>query len=365
MSLIDRELPLRSPLEKGIAVIPHRMIVNLSCILLWTSFASAQQPAPATTEEMTRAATKFLESLSPAEKAKVEMSFDDPARQDWHNIPKPQRKGLQIREMSQAQRQLCHALVKTGLSDSGYAKAVKIMALEANLKEGEKNLTNSPLRDTERYFLTIFGKPAMTGLWGWSFEGHHLSLNFVVKDGQIVADSPSFWGANPATVHVLVEGGPAVGTRTLGDEEQLAFDLLNSFSDAQKAKAVIADKAPADYRAAGQPKSPTRVNEGLPAKELTADQQKILKSLLETYCSHLNPAVAKSRLKEIESDGFGQMYFAWAGGTKPGIGHYYRVEGPSFVLELVNVQSDPAGNTANHIHSVWRNPKGDFGLSSN
>ena len=239
------------------------------------------------------------------------------------------------------------------------------MSLESNLKEGEKNEPNGPLRDPQRYFLTIFGKPDLKGPWAWSFEGHHFSQNFVIRDGRVVADSPSFWGANPATVHTFVPGGPGTGTRALANEEQLAFDLINSFTDAQRTKAVIAEKAPADYRAPGQPAPPKRVSEGLPANEMTGDQRKTLLALLTTYCEHLAPGLAKERVAEIKADGWDQVYFAWKGATKPGVGHYYRVEGPSFILELVNIQTDPAGNRANHIHSVWRNPKGDFGLATN
>src|SRR4029079_13354476 len=130
----------------------------------------------------------------------------------------------------------------------GYEKILRITSLENNLKEGEKNLVGGHLRDPLRYFLTIFGEPAADGEWGWSFEGHHMSQNFVVRDGQVVADTPSFWGANPATVKVFVAGGPEVGVRTLTDEEQLALDLVNSLDDAQEKRAVIATEAPADYR---------------------------------------------------------------------------------------------------------------------
>ncbi|HXY35849.1 MAG TPA: DUF3500 domain-containing protein [Planctomycetaceae bacterium] len=340
--------------------------VLLMAVLSISSFstaAAAETSTAAVAENMTKAATQFLAALSPGERQKVERAFDDPARQDWHNIPKPTRKGLQVRDMSVEQRKLCHELLQSALSADGYAKAVKIMSLESNLKVGEKG--TGPLRDPQRFFLTFFGKPDLKGPWGWSFEGHHLSLNFVIRDGRVVADSPNFWGANPATVHTFVTGGPDEGTRTLANEEQLALDLVNSFTPAQRSKAVIAPKSPADYRAAGQPAPPKRVAEGLPATELTGQQQQALLALLATYCEHLAPALAQERLAEIKADGWDQVYFAWKGGTKPGVGHYYRVEGPSFILELVNVQTDPAGNPANHIHSVWRNPKGDFGVVRN
>ncbi|MBA3485462.1 MAG: DUF3500 domain-containing protein, partial [Pirellulales bacterium] len=201
------------------------------------------------------------------------------------------------------------------------------------------------------------------GLWGWSFEGHHLSLNFVIRDGKTICNTPSFWGANPATVKVFVDGGPAVGTRTLGKEEQLAFDLVNGLDDAQKREAIIAEKAPDDYRAAGQPQPPHTSPEGLAVARMSNSQKRTLWSLLEAYNSHLHPSIARDRLAEIKAAGLDRVHFAWAGSTQPGVGHYYRVQGPTFVLELINVQSDPAGNPANHIHSVWRSLQGDFAVA--
>ena len=311
---------------------------------------------------MTTAAQSFLASLNDEEAAKATMRFDDPARLDWHNIPKTNRKGLQFRDMSPSQKEHCQQLLRAALSESGYNKVVNIMSLENNLREGEKGAPGAPLRDPERYFLTIFGKPDVTGTWGWSFEGHHLSLNFVIRDGKTISDTPSFWGANPATVKVFIDGGPSVGTRTLAKEEQLAFDLLNELDDAQKGKAIIAEKAPGDYRAAGQPQPPHSSPAGLVGAEMNESQKKTLMSLLEAYNSHLQPGIAESRLAAIIAAGLDRVYFAWAGATKPGVGHYYRVQGPTFVLELVNIQSDPAGNPANHIHSVWRSLQGDFAV---
>lgn len=343
----------------------RRPCLAAALYLLLCSICSAKDTAPAAVgAAMTDAAQAFLKSLSGAERAKAEMAFDNPARLDWHNIPKDKRKGLQVKEMNPEQRKLCHHLLRAALSETGYDKAVKIMALENNLREGEKNTPGSPLRDPDRYFLTIFGKPEKTGTWGWSFEGHHFSLNFVIRDGQVVSDTPSFWGANPATVHIVVEGGPGEKTRTLGQEEQLAFDLVNSLDDAQRKKAVIAEKAPADYRAAGQPQPPQGPPEGLPATELTDAQKKTLWSLLETYNGNLAPELSAARLADIKAAGADKVCFAWLGATKPGVGHSYRIQGPTFVLELVNFQSDPAGNPANHIHSVWRSLKGDFGVAA-
>jgi hypothetical protein len=342
-------------------------LIAFALALVWTAATSWAKDAPAASQvatSMTQAANVFLEALGADERAEATMAFDDPARLDWHNIPKPERKGLQLRDMTREQRQRCHALLQTALSKSGYAKLQNILALENNLREGEKNLTNGQLRDPLRYFLTIFGTPAATGEWGWSFEGHHLSLNFVIRDGQVVADTPSFWGANPATVKVEVDGGPEVGVRTLTDEEQLAFDLLAALDDAQHKQAVIAAEAPADYRGPGAPQPPHQAPAGLAASAMTAAQKEILASLLRCYTGHLADDLAAARWGEIDAAGLDQVHFAWLGAQEAGQPHAYRVQGPTFVLELVNYQSDPEGNPANHIHSVWRRLPADFGLSS-
>lgn len=325
---------------------------------------AAESPTSGVAQHMVTAAQNYLASLSEAEKAKGTMSFEDPQRVDWTNVPKAHRKGIQLREMSLPQRELCHKLLQASLSEVGYSKACQIMNLEHNLREGEKHLKNGHLRDPERYFLTVFGTPAMTGTWGYSFEGHHLSLNFVIQDGVVLGDSPSFWGANPAIVSLFVEKGPQVGIRTLTEEEQLAFDLINALNAEQQAQAIISAAAPADYRNVGKANPPSAPTEGISAAELTDAQKAILWSLLEGYAGHLANPVAQERLKEIQAAGIDNIRFSWLGATKPGVGHSYRVEGPTFVLELVNYQDGIEGNKANHIHSVWRSLGRDFGFNT-
>lgn len=339
--------------------------IQIPCCSLIVTLCAQGIAEPSTNDvavAMTEAASRFLASLSTEERSRAFRAFDDPERMDWHNIPKAKRKGLQVREMSPEQRTLCHQLLRVALSETGYDKAVKIMALENNLREGEKSLVGGPLRDPDRYFLTIFGEPTPKGPWGWSFEGHHFSLNFVVQDGKVVSDTPSFWGANPATVRHFIEGGPAEGTRTLAKEEQHALDLVNALDETQRQRAIIADMAPAEYRGGGSPQPPDGPPVGLSAAEMSDPQKRILVSLLDAYCGNLAKPLADTRMAEIQKDGLERVSFAWAGATKPGVGHYFRAQGPSFVLELVNVQSDPAGNPANHIHSVWRNLRGDFAV---
>lgn len=313
--------------------------------------------------DMTRTAEAFLGALSPDERSQAALAFDDPARLDWHFIPKEKRKGLQIKEMNADQRKLAHALLASGLSHLGYDKAVTIMELEAILRELEKERQAGPIRDPQRYYFTVFGEPSAEGQWGWSIEGHHLSLNFVVRDGKVAASTPAFFGANPGEVKTDVGVGPKKGTRVLSKEEDLGFELLNSLSEEQRKVALIAEKAPGDLRAAGEPQPPDTSPEGLAAEAMTDAQKETLSRLVAAYAANMPAEVAQARLAQVRQAGIEKVHFAWAGADQPGIGHYYRIQGPTFVVEFVNTQPDSAGNPANHIHSVWRQLDGDFGVA--
>lgn len=312
--------------------------------------------------DMAVAAEKFLASLDDQQRKTALMSYDDPARVDWYFVPRNQRKGLQIKEMSAEQRKAAHALLSSALSQAGYEKATTIMELEAILHELEKAKQGGNIRDPERYYFTVFGQPGEQGKWGLSVEGHHLSLNFVVADGRVVSSTPAFFGANPAEVRSSVGVGPKPGTRVLKAEEQLAFDLVNSLDEEQRKTALIAEKAPADIRGPTGTHAPAGAPEGLKVANMKPAQKKILRSLIESYCASMPKEVADRRIEAVREAGVDAIHFAWAGATKPGIGHYYRVQGPSFLIEFVNVQPDAAGNVANHIHCVWRDMAGDFGL---
>ncbi|MBI3838379.1 MAG: DUF3500 domain-containing protein [Planctomycetia bacterium] len=312
--------------------------------------------------EMTLAAEKFVKSLSAEQRAKAILAYDTPQRTDWHYIPKPTRKGLQVKEMNDEQRTAALDLLHSTLSALGYGKATKIMRLETILHELEKQRTGGPLRDPQRYFFTVFGQPDVNGRWGLSIEGHHLSLNFVVDHDKVISSTPTFFGANPGVL--LADYGPEFkkGLRVLAKEEELAFQLLQSLTPEQRKTAVIAQKAPSDVRGAGSARPPLSPAVGLAAGEMSKDQVTILRTLIEEYAHNLPDDVAADRLAAIEKEGYSGIKFAWAGAEKPGIGHDYRVQGATFLIEFNNTQPDSAGNLANHIHSVWYNLAGSFAI---
>jgi hypothetical protein len=188
-------------------------------------------------------------------------------------------------------------------------------------------------------------------------------LNFVVADGNVVSSTPAFFASNPAIVMNEVEGGAKKGTRVLDQEEQLGFELVNSLSDEQAKIAIIAEKAPKEIRAAGEAQPPTDAAVGIRFAELDESQQRVMRRLFQSYVAKLPEDVADESIAAVvAAGGPSDVRFAWAGATKPGIGHYYRIQGSTFLIEFVNTQPDPAGNPANHIHCVWRNMNGDFAL---
>jgi hypothetical protein len=310
---------------------------------------------------MAKSAEQFLALLTAEQRAKMVFSFDDRERSHWHFVPlqdnkkQPTRKGLRLGEMTAAQQDAARALVKAGTSPDGYVKATTIMSLEEILHELEKG--RAIVRDPGWYFFTIFGAPSRTGRWGWRVEGHHLSLNFVIDGGRVVSATPAFFGANPAHV----KDGSRKGLRTLPEAEDLAQQLLESLDSEQKKTAHQEKQFP---EVEGETPAPRRTEPtGLAGNRMTDKQRGLLQKLVESYAQRMPADVAASQLNDVRQYGLDAVHFAYAGELKPGEKHSYRVQGPTFVIEFLNVQADSANNPANHIHSAWRNLKGDFAIT--
>lgn len=316
-------------------------------------------------DTMATAAAAWLDTLDDEQRALATKGFGDESRVGWHFIPKNDRKGVQLRDMTDGQQEAARRLLRSALSQLGYAKSTTIMQLEGILNVHEAG-KGANVRDPLRYYFTIFGKPAETGSWALSIEGHHLSYNFTVRDGRLVDTTPQFMGANPAVVKATLEGFPKEGTRVLRNEEVLAFELVNSLEGDDRAKAVIAEEPLKEIRAAGEPQAPAEPLVGITYAELPGTAKALLERLVKVYCSTMPEEVAAERLSLIEEaeGGWDGIHFAWAGALEPGVGHSYRVEGATFVIEFVNVQPDAEGNVANHIHCVWRDKTGDFDLAA-
>ncbi len=305
-----------------------------------------------TAASMADAAQGFLASLTSEQRGMAALPFDSDDRERFHYIPTEMhpRQGLKIEEMDETQRQAAHALLKAGLSQIGYSVAVDVMELEAVLAALEQSGRLS--RNPEWYFVSVFGAPGPTGTWGWRVEGHHLSLHFTVVDGDAVASTPSFFGSNPAEVRE----GPRKGLRVLGLEEDTARKLVQALDDAQRAVAIIDDVAPEDIATEAFAAAHSLGPGGIKATAMTWDQQALLRRLIATYTSLLADDLAAQRIAKLEEAGIEHVTFAWAGDIERGGRHYYRVQGPTFLIEYDNIQND-----GNHVHSVWRDFDGDFG----
>jgi hypothetical protein len=329
----------------------YRSLLAAAVCAAWVAGATVASERSASS--MAGAANKFLAGLSPELRQQATFPFDSEELTRWHYVPAQQfpRNGVPIRAMNDTQRGLAQELLKTGLSQRGYTQATTIMVdLETILKAIENG---SAMRDPEQYCFSIFGTPSATGVWGWRVNGHHLSLHFNVGGGSVVASTPTFFGSNPAEVRV---DGPKKGLRVLGDREDTARALLMALDEAQRKSATIAAVAPNDIvtRTAAKvdPLSPT----GLAASAMTPTQRELLLAVIESYTSSMAPDIASEHLAELRKAGLEKIAFAWAGETERGKKHYYRIQGPTFLIEYDNTQND-----GNHVHSVWRDFSGDFG----
>jgi hypothetical protein len=309
----------------------------------------ASKPPVSSGALMVETANRFLAALGPDQRAKATFKFDDDERMNWHFIPK-ERKGLPLREMTPYQKHLASALLSAGLSQTGYIKAVTIMSLEDVLRIIEND--SGERRNPEKYYFSVFGTPSLQDAWGYRVEGHHVSQNYTIVNGEVI-DGPSFFGANPAEVRQ----GPRKGLRTLAGEDDLGFAVIQSLNLPQRKIAIVEPTAYKDILTmasrkaalAGQPS-------GLSASKMNAKQFDAVMNLMQEYARNVPGQLAERREQQIRKAGQ-DIFFAWSGGIDQGDPHYYRVQTASFLIELDDTQ-----DKANHIHSVWRDFGGDFGV---
>lgn len=357
-------------------------------------------------ERMAEAATSFLAVLAPDQRRKASFPFpSDEERRRWFYTPSDHG-GLPLGEMTPAQQQRAHQLVASGLSRAGYVVASTIIGLENTLdaKEGWRvrfARDRDPSmrgRDPGQYYVSVFGDPAGTAPWGWRFGGHHVSLHFTVADGQVVAPTPTFFGAHPAEAPFVGQGM----LRPLAGEEDLGRELFHALDAEQRAIVLLTEVAPHDIvtgnRSTVEPVALPPANheifretlegpalarsltnsgrlretlgqreshleavrygsqpKGLPASRMTPAQRDLLTALIRQYTGRLPDEIGEREAARITGS-LDAVHFAWAGSGERRQPHYYRLQGPRFLVEYDNVQDD-----TNHIHSVWRDPENDFG----
>lgn len=300
--------------------------------------------------DMVKAATTLLGALDAAQQKQASYPLTDTERENWNFVPIA-RQGLPFKQMSTGQQALGLALLRTGLSHTGMARAQAVMQLELVLRELE-NATPPGRRDPTLYFITFFGAPSAEKSWGWRFEGHHLSFNFTVVDGRHVFFAPSFIGSNPAEVRT----GPRQGERVLAEEEDQGHALVNSLDDNQRRTALIAPEALKEIVTTNKKRIDPLTPAGIAAAQLRPAQREQLFALVRLYLARWRPELAAENFAKISAAGLDRVTFAWAGALDRSQAAYYRIQGPTFLIEFDNFQ-----NKANHIHTTVREFKGDFG----
>ena len=295
-------------------------------------------PMGALASSIARAANQFLASLNADALAKATYPFGDAERVRWHwTLPRGfPRNGLSLRDMSPDQRALALALLRASVSGAGYQKALDIMSLQ-------RDLGNDP----ELYYVTLFGTPGAPEPWGWRFEGHHLSRHFTVV-GEQVAATPFFNGAWPNLTDA--------GLRAMPREEDAARELVQSLDERARAVAIFQARTLTNHVTQNQPYVSPLDPVGIAAADLAADQQQLVLEIVQTYLGVLPESIGAPSFERIRAAGVEQIRFGWAGSTEPRRPQYYRLQGPTFLLEF-----DNSRNGGTHIHSVWRDFTGDFG----
>ena len=325
---------------------PRWFAVAILCLLTtYAPMALAQEPA----RDMAEAANAFLATLDQDQRPMAKLALDSEERFKWFFVPRA-RAGLPLKRMTPAQRSAVRALLGAGLSEKGYSKAETVRMLEPVLAVIENNPVR---RDPELYYVTIFGDPSASGTWAWRYEGHHISLHWTVVAGRSLATTPQFFGSNPAEVRA----GPKKGTRALAAEEDLGRTLVKALTETQRSQAVLSPNAPGDILTSNTRKAEAPDSRGLPYSAMAVEQRGMLLALIEEYASAMPMTVARARIEKVTKAGLNGVSFAWMGGLERGDPHYYRVQGPTFLIEYDCTQDD-----ANHIHAVWRDFEGDFGV---
>ncbi len=313
-------------------------------------------PVPA----IRKAASAFLESLSPALREQVSFAIDDKERKAWSNLPSTsfKREGVSFKEMSPEQRSKAHRLLQSTLSTQGYLKTTGIMHLDEILKgmAALRRPNNTPMFGHDLYWIGIFGNPAKDKVWGWQLDGHHLALNITVV-GDEVSVRPAFMGSDPASIPEGVYSGWYVQRA----EDEKGKRLFESLTQTQRAKAIIDSVAPRDVITGPTKGDRLKTPTGLPASELDPEQLRLFMSLLDEYVHNYEHDIAHIQMDRILKAGLGKIHFAWAG-TKENEPYYYRIHGPTVIIEFDNHY--PPGRSSgpiNHIHTVFREPGNDYG----
>ena len=294
------------------------------------------------------AASSLLQALPAGKRPQAQLPFESDERTNFNYVPM-KRAGIPLADLDANQKSLVDSLLRSALSPKSFDTAKGIVQHESILAEIENNPRQ---RDPGLYYTVVFGDPGLRAPWAWRFEGHHLSVNATNIEGQNQIVAPLFMGSNPARV----PSGPKAGLRLLAAEEDVARALIQMLPGERRARAMLSAQAFSDIVTRNDPKVRSLDVEGLAAGDMNPAEQAQLRKLLHVYSDRLTESAARDQIERIERAGFGKLHFGWAGSIEAGKPHYYRLHGPTVLIEYDNTQ-----NNANHIHTVWRDLERDFG----
>jgi hypothetical protein len=312
--------------------------------------APAQTAAAEATARIVASAQALLATLDEAGRTKVQFPFDSPQKTRWSNLPTGpfNRGGLRLGDLAQAQRGAAMALLSTALSQEGYRKVLEIMRGDEVLRApGEPPRGGGVRFGEDEYYLAFLGVPSTRAPWMLQFGGHHLAINMTLAGRQATL-APSLTGAQPASYSF--EGRTV---RPLGKENDLAFALMASLDAAQRSQAILGYSVSDLVLGPGQD-GRTIQPEGLLASGLSASQQTMLLDLVREWAGIAVDALAAPRMDEIRAR-LPQTYFAWSGPTVKGSAAYFRIQGPTLVIEYAPQRG------VDHIHTIYREPANDYG----
>jgi hypothetical protein len=306
--------------------------------------AGATEPGLGSAVDLLNTARRFLAGLEPDKRKAASFAWDGPEWRGWNyfGVGGYIKPGLRLEQMSPAQKAAAWDVLATLLSPAGIDKAKNVMTLQDVLAaRGD----GAGQRSSERFSLAVFGTPAEAGAWGFRLEGHHLSVSVAVRDGRIVAVTPSSFSSNPNRV----TSGKHAGLVTLKDEEALARRLIGDLAPRLQASARLSDTPLRNILSyAGRERANTR-KAGIAAAELNSAQRDLLWQLVETYTvEHLSPSLAAAQRTRVRSGDREAVHFAWYGPNTPEKAFGYRVIADGFVIEMGSV--DPA---AQHLHTIY------------
>jgi hypothetical protein len=320
--------------------------------------ASAQSPAAATAG-IVKAAEALLATLDDATRAKMQFPFEGPQKTRWSNLPTGifQREGLRMGDLTPPQRAAATALLQAALSADGHRKVTEIIRAEEVLRTGSAGGgargggraggRGGLIFGEDEYYLAFLGKPSTTARWMLQFGGHHLAINLTLAGSQ-ASMTPSLPATQPA---IYTFEGREI--RPLGRENDKAFALVNALDEKLRGQAIIGSRVADLVLGPGQDGRVIQP-EGLRASAMPAAQQDMLLDIAREWAGIMNDAFAGPRMAEIRAN-LAQTYFAWSGPTTPGSAAYFRIQGPTIVIEYA-----PQGGV-DHIHTIYRDPTNDYG----